>query len=780
MVSTQLVHRVRGDAALRRLPPAVAPLGASCVILRNPFDHLDRELHLVDGPVSVGELARRHHVDPSVAPVVCRCAGKWLLQKDWDVSAVAEGSCVEFIYIARGGSILRTALQLSLVAAAIFAGPAAAAFGGLLAQAAVTAAILGGGNYLINAVIPLAPPGSDLGAVTDTPSPTYSLSAQGNTARLGGPIPVLYGRHIIYPDYATTPWQQYELNIQFLHSSMIISQGYISVEAIRIGDADITGFAEVTTEVVEPGDYIHGFHTGIFQSKEVTGSEMLATDDDNYGDGWVGPFPANPPGTTCTQISLDLAFDRGLISFDSGGAPGSADVGWEGQFRRIDDRGVALDADYSYFTFETESNSTMQPFRFTNYYTLTGTAARFEIRLRRNSGLLTYRAQDVMTWVGLKATLPDSTGWGTVTALGTRMQASESLSSRTAQLINVIATRKLPIWNGSTWSAVTATSSIAWAAADILRNTTYGLGLADSRIDLAALLALDAIWTARGDTCNVVFDRPISGWEALTQVLRCGRARPYHQGGMVRFYRDHAQTLPVTMFSQANIKLDTFQLEVAVPVAGETADGVEGNYFDEDVWRPISVTAGVGADPDDPATIDLIGITNLAQAQREADYQAAANRYRRAFISFDTELEGMIPSEGDLVLLAHDVPSWGTSGHVAEWDATTRLMHLAAPVNLDAAYTWTIRFRDQEGAVSASVQVTAGVIETHVILAALPTYPDASPFTIVTDLDREPTHFVIGRSSRDARLAIVTAVTPRGDSTVGITAVLEDDRVHVN
>ena len=39
---------------------------------------------------------------------------------------------------------------------------------------------------------------------------------------------------------------------------------------------------------------------------------------------------------------------------------------------------------------------------------------------------------------------------------------------------------------------------------------------------------------------------------------------------------------------------------------------------------------------------------------REGLYMAAANRYRRRIMTFRTELEGLIPTYGDLIAITHD------------------------------------------------------------------------------------------------------------------------------
>ena len=68
-----------------------------------------------------------------------------------------------------------------------------------------------------------------------TQSPTYSLQAQGNQARLGNPIPVIYGRHLIYPDFASQPYYKYIDNEQFVYQLHCLGQGDVppSIQDIR-------------------------------------------------------------------------------------------------------------------------------------------------------------------------------------------------------------------------------------------------------------------------------------------------------------------------------------------------------------------------------------------------------------------------------------------------------------------------------------------------------------------------------------------------------------------
>ena len=58
-----------------------------------------------------------------------------------------------------------------------------------------------------------------------------------------------------------------------------------------------------------------------------------------------------------------------------------------------------------------------------------------------------------------------------------------------------------------------------------------------------------------------------------------GRAKPYMQGGVMRFMRDQQQTIPVALFSMRNIVKGSFSVDYLMPTV-DTADAVDVGYFD--------------------------------------------------------------------------------------------------------------------------------------------------------------------------------------------------------
>ena len=868
------------------------------VMLRNPFrPERDREVIAVAEPVSIREWLGERGIDEFEHPTICLRNGSPLLRGHWDEALIGEGDVVVFVPLPQGGggggkNPLRTILMLAVMVAAIYFAPMLApslvsAFGvsSTVALGLAQAGIALIGTALVNVLIPPPKPSavtSNFGSAP-APSPTYSLQAQGNHTRLAQPIPVVYGRHRVFPDLAATPWVEYSGNDQYLHQLHCIGQGHYDLEQVRIEDTPISSFEEIETELVAPGDTVTLFETDVVNAPEVAGQELIGANDREtavttndageevtivVGDGWIGPFIANPAGTVAIGIGIDVIMPRGLYYATDSGSFSARTIEWEIEARAVDDGGQpvgagtwtelsadvniaatdiaatagdnAFDASATDFLdegvkvgrriavsgFSTEANNgtwtvasvtasritvsgvgivdeeagasvtigasgeyhvaaTSTAIRLSFGYPVA--AGRYEVRARRTNNKSTdSRTGHELRWAGLKAFLEDAPAFGDVTLLAIRMRATDNLSQRAARMVNCIVTRRLPVWDPEAgWSEPQPTRSIAWAFADTARSR-YGAGLDDARIDLAALHALDAVWQARGDRFDAVFDQSLTVWEALTRIARCGRALPFLQGGILRIARDAPRTLPVALFGPRNIVRGSFRVQYVMP-GEDTADAVTVTYFSERTWTPDEVVAALPDSAteaaDKPATVELFGCTGAEQAMREGLYMAAANRYRRRIVTFRTELEGLIPTYGDLVAITHDLPRWGQGGEVVEADG--RKLTLSEPLEWESgeeaaegtgadtpeppAHYLALRKRD--GSLSGPWPVSPGADERSVVLS------EDLEFELYTGADEERTHFAFGADEAWGLRARVLAVRPRGEQ-VEITAVGEDDRVH--
>lgn len=802
---------------------------ATCVISRNPFDMHQREVRHLAGPAPLYTLALNEQV-----PFIILRNGQAVLRRDWH-ETVRAGDVVNVVVLPAGGGGGSDPLRLLAMIAVLYFAPTlapellsvvgASATAGNIALA--TSAITFAGMALVNALLPpQGLPSSLRQANLAAPSPTYNLQAQGNLARLEEAIPEHFGRCIAFPDFAALPYLEYAGNEQYLYQLLCIGRGEYNIEAIRIEDTPVTSFAEITYEVVPPGGSVTLFPSNVATSGEVSGQELpgrraatysqsgttvtVTLTDHGLGTGrmvyldftsgsatdgeftvasaptgstftvtaasslttsgnvdvytYIGPFVANASGTDANALGIDVVLPRGLYSV-VGSSVESMSVTYEVSAQEIDDGGTPIGS-WAVLGTETISDATTTPQRRSARYGL-ATHGRYRVRVRRTDVQQTASTYGhELWWGGLRAYLPETRDFGDVTLLAMRLRASNNLSAQASRKVNVICTRKLPVWNGSEWSAPQATTSIAWALAYVARQA-----LDDARIDLAALLALDAVWQTRGDKFNGRFESAISLWEALSKIAMAGRAKVFMQGGVLRVVRDEAQATPVALFSMRNIVRGSFSVDYLMPTV-ESADAVEVSYFDEAYWAPQRVLCQLdGYTADKPARVDLFGVTSRTQAFREGLYQAASNRYRRKLIRFATEMEGFIPSPGDLVAIQHDMVSWGQHAEVVGWNAGTKTLTLSDPMTFGAG-THYVALRTKGGGVDGPYVATAGSTAKELVLA---TTPAVTPYAGDA---YERTHITFGPGETWRQPAKVVAIKPRGLAQVEIECVNEDPSVH--
>jgi len=822
------------------------------VELTTPLSFLERS------EMRPGESVREHfeRVAPQDRPVVCVFNGQPLLRRDWDRPVFADDS-VQFVVMPQGGGAKKLLRAVAMIALSVIAPIVAPIIGGALGITSaigislISAGLVIAGSFLINALLPPETPGA---RDPISASPTYSLSAQGNSARLLEPIPRLYGRHIIYPDFASQPYASYEGNDQYLYQLFCLGVGEYEVEEVRIEDTTLwtsTGgftasFSDVQMEIIPPGGSVTLFPAAVLTSVEVGGQEALCIDAQRtvnfstaritmstagadekldyiaVGDGlvitgsaavdgtytvtntsgtgewvevdgdlgtttgetvnlntisWLGPFTANPADRDTDKLQVDLIYPRGLYYANDEGKLNNLSLSVRVQARAVDDAG---DPTGSWVTLEDYelTKKTPTPQRVTRTYDLT--LGRYEVRLRRltNKRADTRYANDV-TWGSLRAFIPDDNTFDDVTMMAVVMRATNQLTDQSSRRFNTIQTAKVPVWDGIAWSAPQTTRNPAWAAADILRNTVYGAGLPDSRIDLPALLGLADKWTARGDKFDAVFDRKQTLWTSLVQTLMVGRAQPLLIAGKVSFVRDEAHEITRGVMTPRNIIRGSFET-THILYDEDSPDAVIIEYYDERTWERNEVLCKIdGSTEENPARIQLFGVVNRTHAWREGIYQAAVNLYRRVFASLTTEMEGRLLIRGDSVAVSHDMVRWGQSAEVESWNASTRVLGLSEPVD---DTTTVVGLSDRRGRLWGPVEV-ASISEDgySVTLSAADLSSvegDMGAIPVYLGLEQEPTRAMCGTLDTYSRKFKVVGTTPDKGGTVQMVLTNDDPRVY--
>lgn len=774
------------------------------VWIPNPFEPYRVNRTYLPSPVTVRQWLQEHQLSEQRFPLLCLFNGRPLLQAAWAETVIRAGDTCTLAVLPAGGrgksnpiaALLSIALILAapMLAGAIAPGLAAGTtIGQQFAFAALKAGISIAGTALVNAVLPAPKP--NLPGATASPSPSYSLQAQGNNARLMEPIPVQYGRFRMYPDFAAVPWADYDGKNQFLYQTFCLGVGEYDIERIRIGETDISSFREINYQIVPPGGVPSLFNINITSSPAVQGQQLKAkvitgesysTEWDTNTDGWVGPFPANPSKTAIKRMFIDIAAPAGFYLLKSSTYTATTAT-IEIQARIINDAGTPTSDWIGLGSID--FIGTQKPDTVRTSFELPPPSAsgqqirRIEVRIRSThtkigpSGMQNqsvYSAGQDIYWIGLRSEVDGPLSYPDVTLILMKMLATDNLTAQQTRQVNLIQTRKIPLWSQHTgWTDPVPTSSLTWAFADILRNPTYGAGLQDTRLPLEELSEIDTDLNTEGLYFNGVFDTKSTIFDALQKVTRPGQGMPLLHGGQVRIIRDIRHSVPVMVFTPRNIVQGSIQVSFAMP-GDDTSDAVIVEYMDPVSWKPAEASVSLpDSASEKPVRIALFGCTDLEQAKKVGWNVAASNRYRRIFVQFRTELEGMIPIPGDLIAVGVDLLNRGQGGEVLEWDATQNLLTLSEPLTWTENANHYLLLSNRDGSGSGPFLVNDTFDANATIVRVM------EPLTITpyTGNSAIKTRFTFGANNEWATLCRVMSIRPVLNGAE-ISAVIENNIVH--
>jgi len=610
-------------------------------------------------------------------------------------------------------------------------------------------------------------PTVDVGDTLPEQSPTYDIDARGNKARLNKPIPARYGRHRIYPDFASSPYREFIGDDQYLYQLFAIGQGEYEYEALKIGDTPIANFDEVEYAFYSPGQKITLFRDAVNVSPDVTNATLYAPNEADYS-GWTGPFIANDVDTVAEELAIDLVIPKGLYYANDDGGLDQRSVVVQFEYQDVDEYGTGVGS-WTLFKHQTYTNATVDAIRRTLKGAITTTTGRVQVRGKRNNNTVNdYKQSDEIRWVGLKAYLESNQTYNHST-WAVKARATDNLSNQNERLFNLVATRKLPIWDGTQWLPEQATRSIAWAYCDALK-AEYGGLYTDKNLPLAKLKTLDDLWASRGDYFDGQFDTKITLWEALKKICLVGRAYPYQYGDQFDIIRDGPTPANVYMFNGRNILSGSMNVTYHTP--DEYADdSVEVKYVDPNTWEEDPIIAAVPGSPAErPKQVSLFGCTNRMQAHREAMFMAAVQYYRNISADFKTELDGRVLDYLDGAIVSQDMSKWGKGGEIVAVDGNK--ITLSEPVDFELTGSHQILFRQDDGVASEPFECTSEANRNEVtVLGTLPEY-------LYTGDDKEKTYYTFSSPVSIPRSMLVQNVQSSGDMEVQISTVLDNPIVH--
>jgi hypothetical protein len=754
----------------------------TCIRVTNPFDIEGKDIlrDLMEDGLSIRQVCNRlfpgftEFEHPTLCLVNCE---PWMRDK-WD-EPLPLNSSVTFVRLVGGVTALVIAAVVVVVVAVVLA----------VVLAPQNPAVIGAS--------------SDVAGQQQNGASVYSLSGERNQNRINNSIECVYGRCRLWPSYAAVPYSVYRGNEQFQFSLFCLGHGAFKVEKMQFEDTPIQNFDDVEFQIVNPNGTLTLFADNVSTSAEVADLELYGPNEAEYS-GWTGPFVANEPLTDTHKLSVDVSFPRGLYVLVDGDLL-EQEIQVLFQYQEINDAGAAIgswvnmtftnaqaipteprnDEDEEWTSEQgpetrfAESNipfiykrmATLTPQRFT--FNAKVPLGRYQVRAQRmNQRNKVANAANVVRWESLKAFFPSVQNYGDVTLVAVKARATNNLNNNAAQRFNVIATRKLRHWTPEGgWSATKInTRSPVWAFCDVFM-AKYGGRLPDTFLDLQSLYELQMAYQAEGGSAkfDYIFDQKTTVWEAARAICRVGRGIPMLNGSRLTIIRDKVQLAAMHVFNQHNIVEGSLEWGVKLRNIEDT-DGIEVEYMDSTTWLPETVLCLLGTDTGvNPESIKLPGCTSRDLAYQEGLYVRAVQLYIRENITFRTGLEGHLPRYGDLILIGHDVPRWGTSGLVTLIDGTH--VHLSEPVTFVPATTHKIFLRKKDGTPYGPVICTVGA--TPFIVEVDPPIVESFYF----DTTHEKPYFLFGVSSLEAKRCTVIGISPEGGDEITVRCSNYDVRV---
>jgi hypothetical protein len=198
--------------------------------------------------------------------------------------------------------------------------------------------------------------------------------------------------------------------------------------------------------------------------------------------------------------------------------------------------------------------------------------------------------------------------------------------------------------------------------------------------------------TERGLEINIIFDIKQKVEDALKIISEMGRGsilnRASHYGCVFDAPAEKdldGNIIPDQVFNMSNIILDSFSEQFVDKSERSTAIEVTYRDRDNDYESTTRLVPADGLDESESleniTQITWNGCTSWAQAWKEAKYRLRLNHYLVNTGAWQADVNAIVSSLGQVVMLSHDVPAWGISGRVV--DATLNTITLDQSILTD-------------------------------------------------------------------------------------------------
>jgi hypothetical protein len=269
---------------------------------------------------------------------------------------------------------------------------------------------------------------------------------------------------------------------------------------------------------------------------------------------------------------------------------------------------------------------------------------------------------DEIKWQDLYAVSPvDRPDFGNKTTVHTVTQATARATTMKTRQLNCLASRRLPLYDGVTFSGsfdaagrhvagtIAATSRLVDIIAAVALDPLIGRRDLVSEVDMRQIWSvqqqLDA-WRPDVGQFNFTFDSDNTSFEeAVIMIANAGFCIAYRQNGKIRLSLDRAQPASTALFTHRNKKPNSETITRAF-ASDSDYDGVEFVYVDPDSLQSETITLPVDGSHTKAKKFEIPGIRNFAQAWLRAnrEYQKLLGQRITIESSTTSDARALLPN----------------------------------------------------------------------------------------------------------------------------------------
>lgn len=689
----------------------------------HPIDNTRTEITIPAGKTITEILALLDEkLDSPIESGVVYLSGEPISEEHWSRIKPKPDSVLVVKAVAEGPLVAGIGALIGTISSSIFAATGGLTLFGKVLMAGISIA----GNFLLNALFPARPP--QLEQESNNQKASYSVSGSRNQAAPWEAVPVILGRHRVTPFFAAPQYTESQSEDQYLRCLFVWGYGVANVEDIRIGETPITQFQDVQIETS------YGYGGAPDQPLTLyprqTIEEQLSIDMKNV-DGWHYRTTAE----NVDEISLDFVWPQGnyYISMADGKKHDLNFVVWV-QARRLPDG--------AWFSLPTIQGTFIWTSTFRRTTSMVVPNGQYEVRAMKALADWPQDHDDTFVdsfaWVALRGLRNQAPVNFNKPLLMTaiRLRANAQLNGSLDQ-INGIVTSYVRDWNNpSVWRPSNN-------PADLFRHVLQGPANArptpDSLIDIAALNAWWHYCKDQGFTFNQYRTSRASVFDTLLDICAAGRAVPYFNGNKFSVIWDQQDKPIVQMFTPRNSwGFEETREYRKFPHAyrARFINELKGYVEDE---RIVYDDGYDSTNATQFEHIEFPGVTNPNQIWRHGRFHIAQQRLRPSVYTLNVDIEALVCTRGDKVLVQHDVMLAGVgSGRVIKRNDDLRAVDLDEITTLDASKSYRLTARFPNGGFLQYPLVTGqgGELRT-LVLGGVNVIPPNDTLVAVEEMGRE-------------------------------------------